>query len=252
MNEHYDQQFASFYMRDLELSEPHKGIMDYFRLQDELRTAVLNKNSFEALEHLKQLQSILLNRASGDYINALQRFYLSQMVLIADEMKQMGISPMKIFCFSSACIDMIYSWTEKEDLIKGGEWFIQTLIRHIEERFHPTYEHPLIRQAVKVVNQRLEDVVEVESIARELSVSPSHLAKVFRQEAGMTLKQFCHSRKVAEAKYYLHYSFVPISDISERFSFCNQSYFTKVFKEQTGMTPLQYRRQMQERRMTGA
>ena len=125
--------------------------------------------------------------------------------------------------------------------MSGGKWMVGALSEMVHERLNPLYHHPIVSHAVELINRRLEEPIEVEAIAKELDVSPSYLAKLFKQEVGMTVKQFSNNRKVTEAKYYLQYSDREIADISDHFSFCNQSYFTKVFKEQMGMTPKQFR-----------
>ncbi|PPA69781.1 helix-turn-helix domain-containing protein [Jeotgalibacillus proteolyticus] len=237
----YDEQFARLYIRDIEVTKDYKEVVSFFQLQEELMRAVLASAVSDAEKVMKKLQETLHVRAPLDLHVALPRFYLTQIALFTNEIKKFGISPLKIFCFSSASIEIIYSWKTESELIEGGKWLVGHLIDMINERLHPLFNHPLVRQAAEYINRHLETAIEVDAVAKKLDISPSYLAKLFKQEAGMTVKQFSNSRKVSEAKYYLQYSSRDIAEISEQFSFCNQSYFTKVFKEQIGMTPKQFR-----------
>lgn len=242
----YDEQFAQYYIRDMELSKDVEGINHYFQLQENLMKQIINGDIEPAEKSMKELQEILQLRAKQDLPIALPRFYLSQVVLFGRELKRFGVSPAKIFSFSSACIELIYTWKSEEELMGGGIWLVKAFSEMIHERLNPLIDHPIVSQAIELINGKLEQPIEVEEVANKLTVSPSYLAKLFKQEVGMTVKQFSNHRKVIEARYYLQFSNMEIVEISDQFAFCNQSYFTKVFKEQLGLTPKQFRLSIQK------
>jgi AraC-like DNA-binding protein len=47
--------------------------------------------------------------------------------------------------------------------------------------------------------------------------------------------------RVDESKYYIRYTNTKISDIAAFYQFCNQSYYTQVFRKFAGCTPNEYR-----------
>ena len=53
-------------------------------------------------------------------------------------------------------------------------------------------------------------------------------------------------KRVDEAKKLLCGSSLPINTVSLHIGYSNFSYFTKMFKENTGLTPLEYRRKFGE------
>jgi len=55
------------------------------------------------------------------------------------------------------------------------------------------------------------------------------------------LMKYINSRKIEESKYMLIYTNRSISEVAFHFKFCNQSYYTRLFKEFVGMTPKQFR-----------
>ena len=57
----------------------------------------------------------------------------------------------------------------------------------------------------------------------------------------MTLQQYVIRERCAHAANMLKYSDYSISLIAEYFCFSTQSHFGRVFKEYSGMTPLEYR-----------
>ncbi|MGD7044593.1 helix-turn-helix transcriptional regulator [Jeotgalibacillus proteolyticus] len=242
----YEERFARYYMRDMEQSQDQEGIQLFFQLQEELMDHITRSHALEAQKTMKKLQVILRKRAPEAIETALPRFYLTQVALFANELQKFGISPVKIFCFSSASIELIYSWNTEKEMVEGGRWLVESFIDMISERLNPLFSHPIVSQAAEYINHHLEEPIEVDAVAKEIGISPSYLAKLFKQEAGMTVKQFSNHRKVVEAKYYLQFSNKEIAQIADQFSFCNQSYFTKVFKDQMGLTPKQFRLSLQE------
>ncbi|WP_256146664.1 helix-turn-helix domain-containing protein [Bacillus thuringiensis] len=70
-----------------------------------------------------------------------------------------------------------------------------------------------------------------------------YLSTLFKNEVGMTLSEYIHREKVAEAKKLLTLTNYSLLEISTFLNFNNQSYFTKIFKKYTEVTPKQYRNQ---------
>ena len=83
--------------------------------------------------------------------------------------------------------------------------------------------------------------MSVEGLSSMFDVSTSHLSRIFREHTGITLVEYINVRKVEESQYYLRFSEMKISDVSDKFNFCNQSYFTRIFKKYTGETPRRFR-----------
>ena len=80
------------------------------------------------------------------------------------------------------------------------------------------------------INDELENDLTVESIANNFHISTSHLSRIFREHVGITLVEYLNVRRVEESQYYLRHTNKSITSISDQFHFCNQSYFTRIFK----------------------
>ena len=78
-------------------------------------------------------------------------------------------------------------------------------------------------------------------IADALGLNAVYLERIFKESEGMTIGQYIHQEKIDRAKNLLIYSGRSILEISDYLSFSSQSHFGKVFKQETGMTPKQYR-----------
>jgi AraC-like DNA-binding protein len=87
--------------------------------------------------------------------------------------------------------------------------------------------------------------ISLADVAKDVGVEETYLARLFKESEGITVVHYIHKEKIKIAKNLLKYSARPISEISYYLSFTSQSYFGKVFRELTGMTPKEYRKQNQ-------
>ena len=99
----------------------------------------------------------------------------------------------------------------------------------------------LVQSAIQIMNRDIYGTVNISDMAKELFVSRGHLSKTFHQETGTTLNDFIIHVKIREAKKLLLHSNMSLETISKMLGFSTQSYFTKVFRESTDMTPRRYR-----------
>lgn len=80
-------------------------------------------------------------------------------------------------------------------------------------------------------------------IARVVHLSVSRLAHLFREQMGITLIDYLTGIRISHAKRMLLTTDHNCTRICYDVGYNNQSYFTRVFKQLTGLTPRQYRTQ---------
>ncbi|MDR4191002.1 helix-turn-helix transcriptional regulator, partial [Bacillus pseudomycoides] len=85
--------------------------------------------------------------------------------------------------------------------------------------------------------------ISLKQLAHITNKNSMYLSTLFKKEVGMTLSEYVQQEKVEEAKKLLTLTNYSLLDISTWLNFNNQSYFTKIFKKYTEVTPKQYRDQ---------
>lgn len=78
--------------------------------------------------------------------------------------------------------------------------------------------------------------------ANKIGVTPNYLGSVVKKVSGSTCAELIKRNLVMQAKIMLKYSDNPVWMISEILNFSNPSEFSKFFKHETSMTPLNYRK----------
>lgn len=77
--------------------------------------------------------------------------------------------------------------------------------------------------------------------ADKLCVTPKYLSKIVREVSGRSAPEWIDGFVIMSAKSMLKYSDMTVKEISIELNFPNQSFFSKFFKSQTGLTPNEYR-----------
>jgi transcriptional regulator GlxA family with amidase domain len=98
-----------------------------------------------------------------------------------------------------------------------------------------------IQKACLIIRERLNRNLNVESLAGELDVGYSLFRKAFRKYTGLSPVQYHLSLRLKQAHYLLSNTPMSIKEIAFRLGFCSVYYFSKLFKEKTGITPGEYR-----------
>lgn len=92
------------------------------------------------------------------------------------------------------------------------------------------------------VDAHIKDKLTVPEIAQQFGISTSYLARVFHQTCGCSLASYTVRRRIGEAQTLLLQTALPISEIAHQVGYDNQSYFTKLFTQLSGVSPLRYRK----------
>ena len=83
--------------------------------------------------------------------------------------------------------------------------------------------------------------ISLEDVAKHVYLSRSYLSSIFKEETGQSLFAYINQVRVEKSKLYLLDNNVALVDVAALCGFEDQSYFTKVFIKETGLSPKKYR-----------
>lgn len=98
-----------------------------------------------------------------------------------------------------------------------------------------------IYRIMEYIKSNFEKKISLEDIASYVYLTSSHISSMFRQETGQTISAYIGQIRIEKSKALLKNPGIAIADIAARCGFEDQSYFTRVFKKQTGISPKRYR-----------
>jgi AraC family transcriptional regulator len=103
-----------------------------------------------------------------------------------------------------------------------------------------------LQQARALIEHRFVEPLSLAKVAAQVGVHPVHLARTFRRVYRTTCAGYVRQLRIEFARHALTGT-APLSAIATNAGFCDQSHFTRLFKQYTGLTPTEYRLALQSR-----
>ena len=89
--------------------------------------------------------------------------------------------------------------------------------------------------------KRNEGMPSVKYLANKVNLSPSYLSDLLKRETGLNAQDHIHYFVIEQAKNILLQTNQSVSEIAYSLGFEYPQYFSRLFKQKTGKTPLEYR-----------
>ena len=106
-------------------------------------------------------------------------------------------------------------------------------------------ENIMSRHVVKCIDhilEHLDEPIRMADLCELTGLSSGYLSRLFVKETGENISRYILMKKIETARNMLRHSDYPIMWISNALAFPSQSYFTRVFTKECGVTPAQFRK----------
>lgn len=101
-----------------------------------------------------------------------------------------------------------------------------------------------IRPVLDYIEQHYAEPIYLDGLCSLVNISRYHFSRYFKKVTGMSISRFITLIRINMAKKMLVAQEMSITEIAEKSGFCNLHYFGKVFKDFTGMSPVQFRNEV--------
>lgn len=127
--------------------------------------------------------------------------------------------------------------------ISGAAFYLMGSLHTILKQQSIDHEdrETLVNKARMLFRSNIDKAFSPEQAAEELQVGYSWFRKVFKSYTGLSPGQYCIQLKIDKAKAMLTDANLSVKEIAYTLKFESSFYFSKLFKEKTGMTPTAYR-----------
>lgn len=154
------------------------------------------------------------------------------------------LEPQKVNAFSQL---LVYSAAFLSSSMQSKEDYLSSLDRGAVSAWESANRIDPSKTVEKVksfVEQNYSNEISLLDIAKDAGMTTSYLCRLFKRELGTTINAYLTTVRIEHSKDFLRTD-MPISDIAKQCGFSDQSYFTKVFRQTEGQTPLKYRKNSQ-------
>ena len=150
-----------------------------------------------------------------------------------------------------SCVSGIFERLCSEFDSGGSQRIIKSYLALLLTEIEEASENPRgLATGNNLCNRFIESVfvqcdlrIPVSDYAARLDISPDYLQKVVKRFTGKPPVVWIREAVILEAKALLLNSGMAVSEISGRVGVDDPSYFSRLFKRQTGLTPIRYRKQ---------
>ena len=153
----------------------------------------------------------------GDFVNCWEKLF--ELAASDDHIKDMRINEhLSALC----CLLMAESW-------------------HPESRI-PGKERQSLLEIQKYLKDHLSEKITLTMLSEKFYVNKYYLTRLFRNEYGLTVGSYLLQTRISHAKELLRFSGLSIEEISERCGITPLYYFSRIFKQVEGISPMDYRK----------
>ncbi|MCQ6563973.1 response regulator transcription factor [Paenibacillus mendelii] len=98
-----------------------------------------------------------------------------------------------------------------------------------------------IRDAKAFIEANLEKPITLNTVSREVGLSPHYLSRLFREETGVPFNDFVTGKRIRKATDLLQHTSLRVYEIAQQVGIPSYRYFSAIFREWTGAAPTELR-----------
>lgn len=114
--------------------------------------------------------------------------------------------------------------------------------KDILQKYYASHYPEVIQKAILFMQQNFEKKITLKSLADFVDYSPNHFRKIFSDIMNISPQKYLLNMRISRAKYLLIQNKLSLIDISFACGFSSQAHFSLIFKEETGFTPNEFRK----------
>ena len=100
---------------------------------------------------------------------------------------------------------------------------------------------PFVNEAINFIEENLESKISINTLCNKFHVSKNYLYESFKTNLNNTVTGYINEIRIRTAKALLDQTNLSVYQIAEKVGVENYTYFCKLFKKLSGVTPTQYR-----------
>ena len=100
----------------------------------------------------------------------------------------------------------------------------------------------LVKKAKKIMKRYYDQGITLEEVADRLFVSEEYLSRQFKKETGVSFSETMRKYRIEKVKELLLNTHLKLNQIAELAGYSDPKYMSKVFKEEVGVLPNEFRK----------
>ena len=114
----------------------------------------------------------------------------------------------------------------------------------LRERKEHSRSH-VVQRAILFVTQRFKEEISMEQTAEYVNLSPYYFSKLFKLQTGENFSDYLTRLRIEESKRLIAQRSLSLKEICYEVGYKDPNYFSRVFKKAVGISPSEYRQQIE-------
>ncbi len=102
--------------------------------------------------------------------------------------------------------------------------------------------HPKVTEIMEWIKANYHNAISISQLAEEFGYNPDYLSALFHRSTGLTLIQYINKIRIDSSKNLLANNDITMKEAAYSCGYQDEKYYMKLFREQEGMTPSQYKK----------
>lgn len=128
------------------------------------------------------------------------------------------------------------TWQEIRETVKSMYRMILT------EETENTSVSLMVKRASQMIGEYYNQGITLEELAQKLCVSEEYLSTQFKKETGVSFKDTVKKYRIDKIRELLLHSSLKLNQIADMVGYSDPKYMSKVFKDEVGMLPAEFRK----------
>ena len=213
-----------------------------FELERSLLESLAQGDKPGTLQKLQEYLAALFAAGGGNPAWMNQKA-LELIVLLSRTLTEKGADEQQTLFWLQRCQKEVSQRKNFHDL---SAWLYETLSGLLDRTagYADARHANIIHRCIQYIGTGYAEHLTLESAARALFLSPDYLSRIFSKETGTSFNRYLNNVRITKAKELIRSGNLRLTDISQMVGYDDQSYFTKVFRRITGMSPNEYRKKV--------
>ncbi|MDR1589027.1 MAG: helix-turn-helix domain-containing protein [Oscillospiraceae bacterium] len=209
------------------------------RFEKEMRLTVLSGDKTVAMEMINEVLAHIYVYSNYD-TNAIRARLLELLVILSRAAIEAGADPGETFRMSEDYIHMVEKYQNSDNLaLRISDMIRQFMVQAFD--LARAKHSDVVFRVTNYIKRNCAEKLALDMLAKEVFLSKSYLSSIFKHELGISVTSYIMNVRVEKSKRMLLENKSSLAFIATQCGFKDQSYFTKVFKKATGLSPRKFK-----------
>lgn len=203
--------------------------------EKEIMTCMALKNKCELDEKINKFFHKLFSQSTSDkkVIKSALYSFVGTMIKLCFE---------KNIILSNSDINQVFEAISKNDKIADVKKVVISFVNLIMDNILKSEsKNYIVTKATEYISKNYSQNITLESVAKEVYVTPTYLSILFKRELGINFTDYLHKFRIQKAQEFLKNKALKTYQVANLVGYQDEKYFSQIFKKYTGLSPSQYR-----------